>query len=608
MRLFEISSSGFVFTRSLHRQESRVLCLAWHQSGELIVVGGIDSALRIVNVSSANCTQRVSLDDYKQRSTLVWDVKFIDESSIITANSLGKVQVWNFEHGTLANTFNQHSADVLTLTVQMGGSGNATVFASGVDSKIIKLCKVSAGEDDGTEGKEWKWILSGQIRPHQHDVSSLDISPTGMLASGGNEGELVITNAYQFSKSAYVRHQPFPCMARHFKLAEKGSLLLHQDISTLSMWHISKLCMSSSTILNSCANIETKRMKISDIGSSLDCPNSHTDLSVEKPTPHCLLELKAKPPHNILSSTISDDGSLIAVSNVYEMWIYRFNIVTLRLLLVANLPYPSFAMLFISNRCELLSATIKEGLKRVTFDKHNRIKVDPALDGVRQKSMQQIKHFELSADGQYLAVITGSWRVTLFNVVTGTLMVELPKLQSLPVVCTFNPARPELLLFAGGESREVFVYNVTDDSLRCLGRVRMGIKGDIYEGRTKFSHPLAILPIAFEDNLFAVYDNDCTMMFRLTSDSTRSPAKPPIGKCAEKPQLPDNRLPAQLIKSTSLVLFVGTFNHSFKPKCSQAMVCGTGREEGQGLVIVERSWKDILQALPPILYRKRFGT
>ena len=584
-----------MFRRSLHRQESRVLSIAWHPNGEHLVTGGMDSTLRIINVSSALCMQRISLDDYKEKSTLVWDVRFIDNSSMVTADSLGKVQVWDYKYGTLESTFNHHLADVLTLTVQAGENGNINVFASGVDSKIVKMSRISTETEEGSEDTEWKWILSGQNRPHQHDVSSLDISSTGLLASGGIEGQLVITSCNHFSQSTYVKQQPFPCMARYLKVAEKGNMLLHQDVSAVSIWRISEPCSAHLSM--------TKREASHKSTSSFD-----SNASVEKHTPLCLLHLKAKPPHNILSSAISEDGTRMAITNCDEMWIYGFNAQTLQLRLLANLDHPSFAMCFVPNQHEIILATIHNGLKRITFDSGGRIEAGLVLKDTK-KSIEQIKHFELSADGQLLAAITRRWRVLVVDLVTGSLIAKLPKLQSLPLVCTFNPTKPELLIFAGGESRELFVYSVADDCLKCFGRVRRGGKGEVYEGRTKFSHPIAITPISFEEGLFVVYDNDCTIMFRLTSNSVQDLPKPSITKPRKRSRPLDTHLSAQLIKSASLVLFVGVFSASHKEeKNCQSTEIEAGTENKPGLIIVERCWKDVLQALPPTLYRKRFGT
>ena len=567
--MFDILCSRVSFTKILYHQESRVLSLAWHENGEYLVIGGMDSALKIIHVCSAICTQRITLNKYNTISTLLWDVKFIDEC-IVTGNSHGEVQMWDFKRGTLLNTFNHHSADVLTLTIPPRDNPSSIVFASGVDSMIVRLSKILAEVDDIAERR---WVLSGKIRPHQHDVFSLHLSSTGMLASGGVDGELVITNANHLSQ-AYVKYQRFPSLIPHCKLVKKGNVFLFQDISTLSLWHISHRSSSSCAVSNSIDGT-TKGIK-AHIPRLPESPLSNVESYLELPAPICLLELKAKPPHNFLSSAISCDGCLIAVSNVMEMWIYHLNVVKRQVLLLANLPHSSSAMLFTQFERKLFLGTTTEGLKYVSFNGHVYVHTIHKEAG--------IKHFELNSDGRYLAALTRHWEVKLFDVVTGTFIVKLPKLQSLPLVFTFDLARPELILFVGGNSRAMFIYNITDETLRCLGKVQRGVENTLYEGRTKFSHPIYILPISFEENLFSVYDNDCVLLCRLSCESVKN----------LQPQ--QKHLSVQLVNSKTHVLCVDSF-------------CWPSSEtRSQGLIIVEMSQKDILRVLPPTLYRKRYGT
>ena len=548
-------------------------------------MGGMDSSVRIVNVSSATCTRRITLDDYKEKTTILWDVKFLDDSFIVTGSSLGQIQVWDFKHGTLCTTFLQHSADVLTLAA-WEQNGNSMLFASGVDSVIVKVSNL-VSED--SEDLNKKMILSGKIRPHQHDVFSMHMSPTGFLASGGVEGDLVITDATQFCESSYVKYQPFPCMARHFKLASRGNLFLSQDINSLSLWSISQGA-SVPIAVSECA-FENKRSKLGPNSQQLDTASSDE----KNFTPFRLLELNCKPPHNILSSALSYDGSYIALSNVCELWIYHFNLCKQQLLLVAKLPHPSRVMQFLPNHYQLLLATTSAELKSIKLDKNEKVCVDTVLKDTN------IKHFELSHDGQYLATVTKRWRIHVFDLVTGTLVAKLPKFSSLPFVMTFNSSIPELVIFAGGEIRDVFTYDVGNDTLQCLGKVRRGTKNEQYQGRIKLSHPLSIVPISFEENLYSIYDNDCVLMFRLNSNSVQSNAVPKV-KSAKRQRNHENSVPVQLIKSSALVIFVGTFCCAHKSKTT-----GT-EDESKGLVIVERCQKALLKSLPPTLYRKRFGT
>ena len=570
VRLYFVSDSGIALNRSLQRQDSRVLCLVWHNGGEHIVTGGADSAIRVIHVPSASCRNRITLDDYKEKASAVWDVKFISDSLLVSANSVGKVHIWDFYTSTLQSVFSLHAADVLTLAVQERGDANC-VFASGVDSVILQLSRVPSVPNKCKN--QVKWIPSGQIRPHQHDVFSMHISPTGLLASGGIEGDLVITKTSSFNKCGFVKYQPFPCMSRHFKLAKSGDVLLCQDISTIRLWQFSPSSSGMPGVVSQCREQEAMNMT-----SALPQCDS------KKSTPTCLLELRSKPPHNILSSAISPDAKKIAVSNSFEVWVYAFNNLKFELSLISHFFHPSSFMLFTPDQRNLLLATTTEGLKSVTCEEMDKIIVDTI-------SNVAIKEFELSADGQYLAALTKSWKVHVFDLGKGTSFAKLPAFPALPIAMTFNPSTPEIVVFSGGECRQVFVYHLENLKLDCLGELRKELKNNDFQGRTKLSHPLSILPIMSERNLFSVYDNDCVMLFRLNTKCAQSTIP-----CATKKRLCQERtISVQLIKTASPVVFIGIYYKYLAEKQKPTMI------------LVERSQRSLLQTLPPTLYRKRFG-
>lgn len=559
VQVIEISSSGLSFKNVLHRQGSRVLCLAWNASGEYVAVGGIDSSVRIIHVSSASCIQRITLDEFSQKTTLLWDVKFLNKSSIVTASSLGRVQMWDFIHGTLQNTISQHSADVLTLTSETEENKGSTIFASGVDSMIMKISRVENKIGD-TNGTHTRWVMTGKIRPHHHDVLSLHLSSTGMLASGGIEGELVITNTNHFTKSAYVKYQPFSGMARNFKMADNGNMFLFQDISAIYVW---------------CISHASAGMK-SECSKTYPHASPSPQLSVSSLTaPYCLLQLKAKPPHNILSSAISKDGSIIAISNAYEMWIYQFDALKRQLLLLANMLYSAITIMFKPNEPVIFFTSPLNGLQCATISTHGNVAVNTVVNDTC------IRYIECSADGQTLAMLTKNWRIKLLDVASGTVIAKLPKLQSVPILFTFNTSKPQLVVFVGGKCCEVLIYHTIKNSLQSVGSLQRIEKSGHFEGR----HPLSIFQVPLEKNLFCIYGNSSVMMFRLVADLEAT--------------APSTHLPIQPVMTTSIVLFVGSFCHIHK---------GADNRIQRGLIIFEKSKEDILNLLPPTLCRKRYGT
>ena len=632
VRLFDLTDSGFVYARSIHRQEGRVLSLAWHGSGKYVVAGGADSTLRKIDVNSGVCTLRITLDEYGQRSTLVWDVQFVNRSSIVSADSLGKVQIWDMKHGTLRHSFGLHTADVLALAVWEEEEGQAVVYASGVDSKIVKLAQLAKEGEGGGGSVSGGWVKAGEINVHTHDVRALALSHTGLLASGGTDTELVLTDTDSFTRSCCVKYQPFPCMSRHFKIAEKAHILMYQGSTSLRLWDLTQ---SGAAATDEPASLPAHapeeagtngRSGHGEEATTRDVPFSATSRTVHSPgqsTPVLFLELKAKPPLHILSSAISSDGRLVALSNIQEMWLYGVEREGPRLHCVANFHLPSFSMLFNPIKPQLVMATTREGVKAVTVSESSKHLVESPITPkaeTHKKTTARTVHIEISSDGQYLATISSNWRITLYDLTSGEPIAKLPKVQPLPIVCTFNPSQSELLIFSGGDGQELFSYDIPEDSFSSVGSVQIVGK---FEGRSKLSNPLALVPVPSHCNLFAVYDNDCVVMLR-RSMSPSAAAGMPSGRKRKKGKLnTEGCLPTQFVNAHPLVLFVGALCGGSEGK--EGIMRGgekggrgdqkqTGNLRGRrggsggGVVVVERPWREVLKSLPPTLLRKRYGT
>ena len=532
------------------------MCLAWHNNGKHIVTGGADSTIHIINVPSVKFRNTITLDGYKEKTSVVWDIKFINDSLFVSANSSGKVQIWDFHTSTLQSHFSVHAGDVLTLAVR-NGERTDYVFASGVDSNVLQLSRVKSAVDK--YDTQSKWIPSGKIRPHQHDVFSIHISPHGILASGGVEGNLVITDTYLFKNTGYANNQPFPCLPQHFKLAKAGDILLFQDIRTVQLWNISP------------AIVEHSSVPPRTNSSSLPMCDTDSKGSI----PICLLELKNKPPHNILSSAISPDACRIAVSNAFEMWIYSFSNSKHELSLVSNCCYPSSFMLFAPNEHKLLLATTTEGIKSVTCGKKGQSIVKDISD-------MAVKQFELSTDGQYLAALTKYWKIHILDLHNCTSITEVPTLPELPVTMAFNLSKPELIMSSSGNCHQIFAYDIVNHTFQCLGGLR---KNNTFKPHTKLNNPLSLLTIS--KTLFSMHCNDGVFLCNLHTEKKQSTMLTSTQKRLHQ----ENSVSTQQIHSSSIVVFVGVYYKKEQPT----------------MIFVETSRQAILQTLPPTLHRKCFG-
>ena len=83
--------------------------------------------------------------------------------------------------------------------------GEDTIYASGVDNKVISIRKLPPNSKD-------RWVLSKKMRDHTHDVRALALGPQGLLVTGGVDTNLIVYSTLDFGQSgAQVRKiPPFP--------------------------------------------------------------------------------------------------------------------------------------------------------------------------------------------------------------------------------------------------------------------------------------------------------------------------------------------------------------------------------------------------------------
>ena len=579
-----------------------MLSLAWHSTGDQIVVGGADSIIRKYDVRSGRCVLRITLDDFKSRSTLVWDVKFLTDTTIVSADSLGKVQLWNGSHGTLIQSFHLHLADVLTLAVS---AEEDEIFASGVDSKVICIRK--------SKSKEGKWIKSGEVRAHSHDVRALALSSSGLLASGGVDTQLIVCSSRSFEVGSCTRYHPFPDSSRFFAVAPKANVLMLQSSSSLKFWQLSSQHQAAVTSaqqvlpngdidseeegsINEATKKPASKSKNSAVGESTSTVRQKT-----YPFLHCtngmpvnFLEICCKDPEFILSSALSQDARHVALSTVNRLWIYSIEHRSLAASCVCQANLPCYKMRFTADGRSLVLATIDQGVKiadlsgdqgKVDSENLRRVSVRKKEAHVDDSPSPRhpVMDFQLCSDDSMIATISSHGRICICDLRTGELVRKLPRFGNQPVALSFKPFKKVLVLFVGGE-REMYCYSIADDHLHLVGSLQMDRK---YDGRSKLSHPNGMIALHSNKDLFAVYDNDCVVLIRC--DALEAKKTKGATRKRKLKSYKGEPLNYQLILSYQLVLFASNL---------------TGNE----LVVVERPWSEVLNRLPPTLLRNRYGT
>ena len=243
IRLFDVSDASAppLYSKALSRHSSRILSVAWSPDANFLATGGSDGMIKLWDLrNDGRNILRITVEnkglrrttlaegnkagtkggnskikkykssDAEKYETYVWSVVFLSGSTLMSGDSLGNLQVWELEFGTLRQTFPKAlQGDVLTMALNKQRN---VLYASGVEGKIVELKRVSLGVDkkdmammasaagaaagappttaglgdDEANDASCKWILTANHRQHTHDVYALALSPMTLPVSSKN--------------------------------------------------------------------------------------------------------------------------------------------------------------------------------------------------------------------------------------------------------------------------------------------------------------------------------------------------------------------------------------------------------------------------------------
>lgn len=212
----EYGLPGVVYSKSLPRVEGRTLAVAWHPSAEFLVSGGTDGCIHVWEVASGREVLRITVGDGTGREVCIWSLLVLPDGSIVSGDSVGNVCFWDGRFGTLISRFDRHAADVLAMAASPDGS---VVFAAGVDPQIGVFKKLKGGTS-GPDSQSWAFLSAK--RTHTHDVRAMCISQHGIHTqikgggdpTGGLGGTLFTgsndTQLFAHSVDRFLKQHPLP--------------------------------------------------------------------------------------------------------------------------------------------------------------------------------------------------------------------------------------------------------------------------------------------------------------------------------------------------------------------------------------------------------------
>lgn len=556
VRLFDIQNNDLSFAQTLSKQEFRVLSLSWSHCDNMIVTGSTDSTIRVYDVISRRIVSRISTDKLRERSTLIWSIYLTKDMTIVTGDSLGQTQFWDANHGTLLQSFKSHEADVLTICVNKAEN---KVYSSGIDSRIAEFSFVN-GEEDGDRA----WRLSKKLRSVNHDIRAIAISggDKAFLVAGGIDPRLTKfkVSIRDWSK-VFLPTLPesSPC-----SVAKSGNVLLFHKNDRVHVWKFPSLANSS----------ETSQL------------------------PQKLVDIKSSREGHITCSDISNDGSVLAFADMQGISAFKIN-------LAANETGQQ------NVQVSKLKIQLK-GLQGI-----QRLKVN--ADGLRIifLSNKGVGVIKFQDDRASLHMFTdapaerkGAWRllclfdekgifgtvnseneIDLYNMEECKHVLRLPKPKCKPMAIRFQPGTTKLVYVC--EEKDLHIFDYEKEKI------------DPWCTQLNATKILRYLPTKGSNFVKIIFDHkDPDIMFLQFEHGF---VKVKLGAdILQRDQ--DVGKKRKMSNEDGKTSDFGTTEDVVTPSSLYSSILCMDMNTENSLIVVERPIEDVINALPPALKIKKFGT
>lgn len=201
INIFDISDDQLVYKNLFDKQEGRVLCCKFNDSGDFLVTGSIDT-VRIWDVRSGHALHKMSVPRAeKKKEVIIWSLQVLRDFTIITGDSRGLITIWDGKTASYVESHQVLKADVLALAVN---ESENLLICSGIDPIIRIYSKTQIKREDMVFNC---WVKYLQRNVHDHDVKALLCVGDNIL-SGGMDGYLGVSSVSK-ARSTISNYGPF---------------------------------------------------------------------------------------------------------------------------------------------------------------------------------------------------------------------------------------------------------------------------------------------------------------------------------------------------------------------------------------------------------------
>uniref|UniRef100_A0A182WHT2 Anaphase-promoting complex subunit 4-like WD40 domain-containing protein n=1 Tax=Anopheles minimus TaxID=112268 RepID=A0A182WHT2_9DIPT len=224
INVYRLDNDEITYERILDKQEGRIVCCNFDWTGDFLVTGSAD-AVRVWDVRNGHAVHKMRTGRANSnQETTVWAVLVLKDFTIVSADSRGKLVIYDGQMGTVLEQHFVSSADLLCLA---HSEEKDTIFVGGVEPTIRLYERVPNKGNSGAK----IFIRAYYRRGHTHDIKTMTTYGR-YLFSGGLDGSLIVTAAQPFVLDIHYPLLPSPASV----LATECRLVLLKYINYLEVW------------------------------------------------------------------------------------------------------------------------------------------------------------------------------------------------------------------------------------------------------------------------------------------------------------------------------------------------------------------------------------
>ncbi|KAF3480620.1 U3 small nucleolar RNA-associated protein 4 [Arthroderma uncinatum] len=216
-------------------KRARVLSITF-QNRHTVVAGYADSSIRVFDIRSGNLLRTISMGKGQDKDTkelLVWSVKCLPDSSIVSGDSAGEVRIFDGKNYSLVQRLQGHQADVLDVAVSADGE---SIVSGGADQRTV-IYRLKRREKN-VKTRRWAEVM--HRRYHTHDVKALAVFETvdmSVVVSGGLDTIPVVLPLKEYGKEHHRKLPNLPQIPQ-LSTSDTSRLLMSWWDREVNIWRV----------------------------------------------------------------------------------------------------------------------------------------------------------------------------------------------------------------------------------------------------------------------------------------------------------------------------------------------------------------------------------